>query len=98
MTERVERVSLEGRTVRVAVRVPLPVGARLLAAAAALRVFERYPVFDRLVVEGAGVAVEVTRADAARVLAPDDVATLRDPARFRAAAYALAERASGEAP
>lgn len=83
MKEQIEGISLEGRTVRVAVREPLSVEPRTLALAAALRVFERYPVLDRLTVATGSAEVSVSRQELIRRLGSDDLGGVRERPRYR---------------
>ena len=78
----VETVSLAGSTLRVTAPDPLPADRGTLAVASAIRVFERFPALDGLVLAGDDHEVSVTRADVERLLAPDGFAVLRDRGRW----------------
>ena len=78
----VDAVSLVGSTLRVAAPEPLPAERDTLAVASAIRVFERFPALDGLVLVGGNGEVSVTRADVERLLAPDGFAVLRDRVRW----------------
>jgi hypothetical protein len=78
MRQLIETVTLEGQQVRVGARHPLPVGARALAMAAAIRVLERYPVLDRLTLAVGEEQVDVSRAEVDWLLGPDGMAQLKD--------------------
>jgi hypothetical protein len=83
MRDRIEAVALEGQTLHVTVREPLGVEPRLLALAAAIRVFEQYPVLDRLVLGAGGEETVVSRDEVHRLLGPEGFAPLKDRERFR---------------
>lgn len=83
MRERIEALALEGRTVRVTARDPLPVEPRVLALAAAMRVFERYPVLHRLTLTVAGAEVTASREEVERLLGPEGFSALKDRDRWR---------------
>jgi hypothetical protein len=87
VSEPIEAVALEGQTVRVAARLPLPVEPRTLAMAAAIRLFERYPVFDRLTLTVGSTETRVSRETIRRVLGPGGFVVLKDPARYRQVLY-----------
>ena len=74
----IEAVALEGQNVHVTARDPLPVAARALAVAAAIRVFQRYPALDRLTLAPGEARVTVSRQDVERLLGPDGFARLKD--------------------
>jgi hypothetical protein len=92
MSEQIEAVALDARTVRVTARRPLPVEPQTLAMAAAIRLFERYPVFDRLVLTVGKADTAVTRDMVTRVLGAGGFGALRDPARYREVLYDALER------
>lgn len=83
MRERIEALALEGRTIRVTARDPLPVEPRALALAAAMRVFERYPVLDRLTLAVGGTEVTASREEVERLLGPEGFSALKDRDRWR---------------
>ena len=78
----VEAVSLAGSTLRVTATEPLVAGRETLAVATAIRVFERFPALDGLVLVGGEAEVSVTRAEVERLLAPDGFTALRDHSRW----------------
>jgi len=97
VSEQIEAVALEGQTVRVTARLPLPVEPRTLAVAAAIRLFERYPVFDRLTLTVGRTETRVSRETISRVLGPRGFAALKDPARYHQALYDALEAQRAEA-
>jgi hypothetical protein len=78
MTQLIEEVALEGQSVRVTAREPLPVAFRALAIAAAIRVFERYAALDRLTLSAGSEELTVSRPDVERLLGPEGLARLKD--------------------
>jgi hypothetical protein len=78
-----QAISIEGQHVRVTARGSLSVEPRLLALAAALRVFARYAVLDRLTLTAGDVEVAVSREQVNRLLGPDGFAALKDRTRYR---------------
>ena len=78
MRQLIEGVGLEGQSVRVTARDPLPVGFRALAVAAAIRVFERYAALDRLTLSAGSEEVTISREDVERLLGPEGFARLKD--------------------
>jgi hypothetical protein len=89
MRQLIEGVALEGQSVRVTARDPLPVGFRALAVAAAIRVFERYTALDRVTLSAGNDQITVSREDVDRLLGPEGFARLKD----REAARQVLERA-----
>ncbi|MGH7264706.1 MAG: hypothetical protein ACREMB_07600 [Candidatus Rokuibacteriota bacterium] len=83
MREQFQAISIDGQHVRVTARDRLSVEPRLLALAAALRVFERYAVLDRLTLTAGDVEVVVSREQVTRLLGPDGFAALKDRTRYR---------------
>jgi hypothetical protein len=61
---------------------PLSAERNTLAVASALRVFERFPALDGLVLVAGGAEVSLKRADVERLLAPDGFSALRDRSRW----------------
>jgi hypothetical protein len=98
VSEQIEAIGLEGQTVRVAVSPALPMGLRLLALAVALRVFRRYPVFDRVTLSTGREEASVSRDTIVRQLGSDGFAPLADTARYRQTLYDLyrAEASEGQ--
>ncbi len=78
MKQLIEAVTLEGQIVRVSARAPLPVDAKALAIAAAIRVLDRYPALDRLALSVGGAEITVTRQEVERLLGPDGFSRLKD--------------------
>jgi|RhiMetdeSRZDD1v2_1073273.scaffolds.fasta_scaffold235059_3 hypothetical protein len=78
MKQLVEAVTLEGQTVRVNARAPLPVAAKALAIAAAIRVLDRYPALDRLALSVGGADITVTRQEVEQLLGPEGFSGLKD--------------------
>jgi hypothetical protein len=83
MRDRIEVVVLEGQHLRVTAREPLGLEPRLLALAAAIRVFEQYPIVDRLTLTTGGGDIAVSREEVHRLVGPDGFAPLKDRDRFR---------------
>jgi hypothetical protein len=78
----VEAVSLAGSTLRVTAAEPLPAERDTLAVASAIRVFERFPALDKIVLATAGGEVSLARAHVEQLLAPDGFAALRERGRW----------------
>ena len=83
MSDQIDAATLTAQEVQVVARVPLRVEARLLALAAAIRVFERYPVIDRLTVTAGTTEVTVSRDEITRLLGPEGFAGVQELARYR---------------
>jgi hypothetical protein len=83
MRDRIEAVVLEGQHLRVTARDPLGVEPRMLALAAAIRVFEQYPIVDRLTLTTGRTDVVVSRDEVLRLVGADGFAPLKDRDRFR---------------
>jgi hypothetical protein len=77
--ELIESIALEGTALTVHAREPLPVDRLTLAAATALRVFERYPVLTRvtLAVGDGGEAVALGREEVVGALGVEGLGALR---------------------
>jgi hypothetical protein len=88
MRQLIEAVALEGQSVRVTARDPLPVDVRALAVAAAVRVLERYPALDHVTLAVGSQEITLSRQDVDRLLGPDGFARLKD----REAAREVLER------
>jgi hypothetical protein len=71
MREQIEAITIDGRALRVLVREPLRVEQHVLALATALRVFERYSVFDELTLVVGGREIRLSREEIERLLGPD---------------------------
>jgi hypothetical protein len=78
----VDAVSLEGSALCVSAPDSVPAERDTLALASAIRVFDRFPVLDVLVLAGGEREVTITRADVERALAPEGFAALRDRGRW----------------
>ena len=78
----IDAVTLVGSTVRVTVPSPLPAERDTLAVASALRLFERFPALDRLVLVADGSEVALARDDVERLLAPEGLPALQDRGRW----------------
>jgi hypothetical protein len=74
-------VSLSGPTLRVSVPEPLPADRHALAVASAIRVFQRFPALDGVVLSGGGAEVTLSRVDVERLLEPEGWRTLEDRGR-----------------
>ncbi len=83
MRDRIEAVALEGQDLRVTAPEPLGIEPRMLALAAAIRVFEQYPVLDRLTLTTGGRDIVVSREEVHRLLGSDGFAPLKDREGFR---------------
>lgn len=83
MRARIESIALDGATLTVIARPPLPAELPLLAVATAMRVLARYPVVDGVVLVGDGSEIRVSREQIERILEPEGFAALRDPERRR---------------
>ncbi len=84
MREQIGSVTLEGPTLRVVAPEPLAVEPKTLLVATAIRVFERYPVLDRLVLTiGGSTEIAISRDQVERLLEPDGFASLREWGRWR---------------
>jgi hypothetical protein len=92
VSEQIEAVAFDARTVRVAVRRPLPVEPPTLAMAVAIRIFERHPVFDRVVLTVGNAETAVSRDMVTPVLGPGGFGALKDPVRYRTVLYDALER------
>jgi hypothetical protein len=95
VSDQIETVVLAGRALGVGARRPLPVEPRTLAVAAALRLFERYPVFESLSLTVGDTETTVSRETLERVVGLGGFAALRDPARYRQALHDALEGAPG---
>ena len=83
MKEHLEAIDITGRTLRVSVREPLVVELHVLALATALRVFERYPVFDELTLGNGITETRLTRQEMERLLGADGWDAVRERGRWR---------------
>jgi hypothetical protein len=80
--EWIDTVTLAGSTLRVTVPEPMPADRDTLAVASAIRLFERFPALDVLVLAGGGGEVALSRADVERLMAPEGLESLRDRGRW----------------
>ena len=78
----IDSISLAGTTLRVTAPVPLPADRSTLAVASAIRVFERFPALDGLVLAGDDGEVLLTRTTIERLLAPEGFAALQERSRW----------------
>lgn len=84
MREQIDAVTIEGPTLRVVTREPLPVEPGTLLVATAIRAFERYPVLNGLVLAIGGRAeISISREQVERLLGPAGFASLREWGRWR---------------
>lgn len=96
MRDRIEAVALRALELRVAARAPLPVAPKALALAAAIRVFDRYPILARLTLTVDGSEIDVSREEVERLLAPHGFIPLRERGRWRQMLAELARAYPGE--
>ena len=82
MSSAIEAVTVQGRDLWVTARQPA-VEPRALALAAAIRVFDRYPVFDRLILTVGEAETGVSREDVERLLGAEGFAAVRERGRWR---------------
>jgi hypothetical protein len=76
-------LTFSGSTLRVTVADAVPADHATLAVATALRVFDRFPALDRVVMNGGGQPeATLARADAESLLAPIGLAALKDRGRW----------------
>jgi hypothetical protein len=85
MREQIERVTLDGTTVRVQARVPLPVDQPTLLVATAIRLFEHHALFDRVILVAGDAEQSISRAEVDRLLGPEGFGQLREWGRWRQA-------------
>jgi hypothetical protein len=78
----IDTISLAGSTLRVTAPEPLPADRETLLVASAIRVFERFPALDGLVLAGGDGEVSVTRASVERFLQPEGFTGLQDRGRW----------------
>lgn len=81
MKDWIDTVSLAGPTLQVTVPEPPPADRDTLAVAGAIRLFERFPALDVLVLVAGGGEVSLSRTDVERLLAPEGFESLRDRGR-----------------
>jgi hypothetical protein len=80
----VETVAIEGTRIVARVHLSGDANATTVAVAAALRLFARYPIFDRFTLTGGGADLDVSRGQAETWLAPDGLGAVGDPAAWPA--------------
>jgi hypothetical protein len=78
----IESLNLAATTLRVTAAEPLPADQATLAVASAIRLFERFPALDGLVLVAGGDEVSLARADVERLLAPEGFRALQDRSRW----------------
>lgn len=98
MKEQIDAVALEGSTLRVTAQRPLPVEPDVLAVATAIRVFERYPILDRLALVVGGAEIALSREEVERWLGPAGFASLKEWGGWRRALARAIQAYEGERP
>src|SRR2546428_13039299 len=94
----VESLALEGTALTVTLAPTLPVEARTLAAATAIRVFDRYTVIDRVIIVTGADKGSLPRGEVEHLLRSEGLAGLAArQRRGQAAARAAAGRPTPEA-
>jgi len=96
--ELIESVVLEGTTLRVRAREPLPVELPALLVGTAMRVFERHPVLRRVALSTPSAELAVSREEIERGLAPEGFASLREWGRWRQALARAVQAYTAEHP
>ncbi len=91
----IDAVTLVGSTLRVIVPSPLPADRDTLAVASALRLLERFPALDGLVLVAEGGEVSLARAEVERLLAPEGFPALQDRGRWPQVLARAVQRHSG---
>jgi len=74
MKNLIESLALEGTALTVALAPALPVDARTLTAATAIRVFDRYPVIDRVIMVTGANKISLSREQVERLLHSETLA------------------------
>ena len=87
-----ESLALEGTALTLTFAPTLPVNARTLAAAAAIRVFFRYKVIDRVSIVTGADKVSLSRVEVEHLLRSENLARLDGMQRWR---HAVARVAAG---
>ena len=98
MREHLDAVALEGRMLHVTAREPLPAEPRVLAVATAIRVFERYPILDRLTLTVGNTEITLGREQVERLLGPEGFASLREWGRWPQVLARAIQAYTGETP
>ncbi len=88
----IESLALEGTALTVTLAPTLPVDARTLTAATAIRVFERYPVIDRVIIVTGATKIGLSREKVDHLLRSENLAKLDGTQRWR---HAVARVAAG---
>jgi len=96
--EHLDAVALEGRMLHVTAREPLPAEPRVLAVATAIRVFERYPILDRLTLTVGSTEISLGREQVERLLGPEGFASLGEWGRWRQVLARAIQAYTGETP
>ncbi len=97
----IESLALEGTALTVTLAPTLPVDARTLTAATAIRVFERYPVIDRVIIVTGATKIGLSREKVDHLLRSENLAKLDGTQRWRHAVARVAAglpRREGERP
>jgi hypothetical protein len=79
----VDSIALDGENIRITLKPPVPRDGRALAAAACVRVLERYPAVQRAIAVWGQAEFEVTRTQLERMLRPDGIAAIADRAKWQ---------------
>lgn len=98
MSGQIDAVVLQGSTLRVVVPDPPAIESTTLAVATALRVFERYPILDRLTLVVANTEISISREEVERVLGSEGFEPLQDWVRRRQVLARVAEAFREESP
>jgi hypothetical protein len=98
MRDLIEAVALEGTTLRVRAREPLPVDLPALLVGTAMRVFERHPVLRRVALTTPSADLSVSREEIERNLPPEGFAALREWGRWRQALARAVQAYTAEHP
>jgi len=88
----IESLALEGTALTLTLAPTLPVNARTVAAATAIRVFDRYPVIDRVIIVTGADKVSLSRGEVEHLLRSESLAGLDGKQRWR---HAVARVAAG---
>ena len=88
----IESLALEGTALTLTLAPTLPVEASTLAAATAIRVFDRYTVIDRVIIVTGADKVSLSRGEVEHLLRSENLAGLDGKQRWR---HAVARVAAG---
>jgi hypothetical protein len=97
----IQSLALEGTALTVTLAPTLPVSARTLSAATAIRVFDRYPVIDRVSIVTGANTVSLSREQVEHLMSPENPARPEGTQRWRQAVTRVAAslpRLEGERP